>query len=498
MWRAQYQLLGGNNRNVGIAILYILSGGLVYYVFRRLMLSTNTIAFAGGAMTVLVVMQSGILVLGGLHALYKAQLRDFDTRMFESHRLTPMSGMTVALGYLFGATLQVLLLFCINLLFGCFVTWQAQANIGSWVVGNLGILNGTLTLWSMAVFLGMRPAKPINPTGLLIGAFFLGSALMVIVPSLSVFTGMLAGSSSAMFALGKVTAPELIFLAVGNVCSATLTLTWLYFAAVKYRRPDLPAINGLRGLFLLLLWVIAGGAVVWIVSLDRAQFRWTGSRIEVAELSTFWIGAVLSSIALAILPLCGSVQTNLHRRAGYPVRGMSDRMGSVYLLLAAAAMISALMVYSGRYLAVAEFNVVQQEVETVSRQVIERHQTRLMNITVVTPVAVVLALATARAMFLLGMQWFRSRARWAIFALFVFWAVIPLADGSRAEYFDRPLTSLFGMSPAGSIIAAVIRTRHIAPPIALGLIVQGVIAVVLTIVAELVTRKGPNLSSRER
>ena len=111
MWRVQYQLLGGFRRLSAIVLVcaVVLVAGI--FGLRRLGMPDPFTAVAGTALNFRTGIQVFLLILGGCQAVYRAMLRDHEGKMKESHRLTPMSNITVVLGYLFGSTLQISSLF---------------------------------------------------------------------------------------------------------------------------------------------------------------------------------------------------------------------------------------------------------------------------------------------------------------------------------------------------------------------------------------------------
>ena len=98
-----------------------------------------------------------------------------------ANQAPPNSG--VALGYLFGPTLQILAVFAVVVAFGWVLCWAAYSPPGRWVGGNVLVLSGAFTLWAMVVFASMRLAKPVSPIGVLIGAIVLGNVGLVLIPA---------------------------------------------------------------------------------------------------------------------------------------------------------------------------------------------------------------------------------------------------------------------------------------------------------------------------
>ena len=74
--------------------------------------------------------QAALLVLHGCNAIHRVLLRDYQTRMFESHRLTPMSNHAVVLGYLIGGGGHPLMMFGVNLVFGTILSFLGSSRRG--------------------------------------------------------------------------------------------------------------------------------------------------------------------------------------------------------------------------------------------------------------------------------------------------------------------------------------------------------------------------------
>jgi len=158
MWRVQYQLLGGRRRMMAIVLVTttLLIVGII--AIRRLMLRDPFPAVATRVLTLLTVIQVLVTVLGGANAVYRALLRDYQTKMNESHRLTPMSGIAVSVGYLFGSTMQITALFAVFTVVGAGVSLFARLPVGPWLLSNLILFNGAITIWAATVFSAGHPA----------------------------------------------------------------------------------------------------------------------------------------------------------------------------------------------------------------------------------------------------------------------------------------------------------------------------------------------------
>ncbi len=117
IWWVQGRLVGGR-KVLLLGMVYVCALAALLFLVRWLEPDLTPKELVIGAIKFLSVVQCLILVIGGCNAVFRAINRDHTTQMLQSHRLSPMSSMGVALGYAFGANLQVLLLWLAGLVFG--------------------------------------------------------------------------------------------------------------------------------------------------------------------------------------------------------------------------------------------------------------------------------------------------------------------------------------------------------------------------------------------
>lgn len=334
MWRVHFDLLGGKRRMGLIIAGYVAGLLLCVYMFRRAMVDLPLADFAAGLVHYLIIVQGLILVAGGSTAIYRAMLRDFDTRMLESHRLTPMSHVSVVLGYAFGATLQVLLLAALNLLVGSLFTILAQKPLGVWLGGNAMLFLGALCFWSFTVFIGLRKAKPLNPTVFLAFAGMFGMPAMSI-PAIGSFLGAYAVLFGIWIAREDFKIPIPIAAVVG-VVSLIVAAFWFHVSAAKFRRPDLPALNGFRGLVLLLLWLALGAIGIrgYVAAAGSIMNTWNSNDLVDAQMFATIIGGMI----LAWVPISGAVECGLIVGRGGSPRNFGDRMRDCHVTLISVAL----------------------------------------------------------------------------------------------------------------------------------------------------------------
>ncbi len=470
LWRVQYQLLGGHRRMFTIGVVYSALLVLGAFGFRRMMIDEKLTTVAAWMLNGLAAIQIFVVVLGGCNALYRAMLRDYESKMIESHRLTPMSNIAVVLGYLFGATLQIVALFLANLVFGTALTGLAGFSIPDWICGNLFLLNGAVTLWSMVLLSGMRLAKPISPAPFIIGAAALGNAGVLVLPALGLMLSAYPVVFGFQIITGTVSGAAVEVATVAGI-NVILTVFWLSAAAAKYRRPDLPALNAGRGLMLLALCLVFGtGGMVAYASDRLASVPFSHDpELIVGQ----WVATMILGLLVALPAIAGAVQCRALIQHGSTLRGWADRVPPVATALIAAGLICLIMGAIG-------FPVWETLLGDGTGG-------RLWGVSVAV---CALAMLTARAVYMGARSVHRKPVIRGTTFLLLLWAIPAVVDFVRAQAaadFWKPAgySWLLGCSPAGTLIAT---WAHLPIRIWPGAIVQCFVAGFLTVLAWWVTR----------
>ncbi len=450
LWTAQVDLQGGFGRLIIIAILYaaVFTVGLLF--FRRVFRDDPLSVVAANMANFVFAAQYFALFVGGCNAVYRAMLRDYETRMLESHRLSPLSNTTVVAGYLLGPPMRMLVIFIVNLFIGGFLTGLAAMPIDMWVLGNLLLLLVAVNLWAMVICAGFRPAKPINPVPVL---FVLSLALVPVamLPGLGLVSGIYAAFAAAGVMSGAITLPA--FASIGMaITAAVLSSFWFAAAAAKYRRPELPTLNALRGTILLVLWLFA--ALLSMVGLAAAQSQ-TATYVspfmaEFEDLSPAqWIATFLTSLLVAAVPISGAVACRLLIRRGSAVRGWPDRVPDVAVTIVTGVLILGLSAGIGNKV----WTVVLE-----TRSAVADAPKDAARIWLVTALVVFLTLFTLRGLCVIVHSLRANAARIAVTVpLLLLWCLMPLADLARVHHFSTPakpldFSALFDASPAGALI----------------------------------------------
>ena len=322
MWRVQFQLLGGGRRFVSVAVVCFALLVVGTFGFRRLMASDTFPRVAGIVLNFLTAIQLLVVLLGGSNALYRAMLRDYDTKMIESHRLTPMSSTAVVLGYLLGSTLQIIMLFMLFLSFGVGLSVMAGLPVLDWFLGNVVLLCAGIASWAVIVFGGMRAEKPFNPAPVVVAVCAL-SVPIAFVPGMALLFNVYTGLMAVQLLTGSG-AVSFVSAAIPSIVSLLFAVFWINTASVKYRRPDLPALNAFRGLALLTLSLLVGTG--GLLAFEKFAQKGLGGLYDPDFVVMQWIATIISALIMASIITCGAVKCRILVSRGTAARDWSDEM----------------------------------------------------------------------------------------------------------------------------------------------------------------------------
>jgi len=473
IWLVQFRLLRGR-RIMLIAALW--SAGLVVVPLAIHRLEPSwTAAEAFKALAVLQI----LTVLSGCSAVFRAIGRDRATRMLESHRLSPINASTVVVGYLFGPTMQTLLLFLVTVVYGTALALVSDLSAAGWLAGNLVLLTTALMAWSLVICSGTGSEKPINPTGIFVGAGFVGAMLGAALPGVGLVTGAFsvvggfwamtgrfewAANPTAVVAGGNLQPPAMAVLMVANLL---MTLVWSSASARRYRRPDRPAFDARNGTVLLILWL--AGAGLGIALFDRLS----PGTIETSRQFQF-IATLLLSLLLAAVPVSGACIDRARLLKGGQATAWAERVSSRWVIMACVGAVCLAMGLSGAY---------WEDGENRVAVAFARATAGPWACTVLAAVAGMTALdGFFRVMYLARRRILGPSAAF----VFAIWLAPPAVDYLlglwRSSRLADPFGSLdfsllFGCSPPATIVAV---WTDLNVPVWPGLIVQVVLAAVMT------------------
>jgi len=473
--RMQFHLLGGGRRFGAIGFGYLGLLVVASIALRRMMMNFPTAAVIDYLIQALGVAQCALLYAGGCNAIHRATLRDFQTRMNESHRLTPLSSAGVVLGYLLGSTLQIQLLFGIGLVYGALLSFLGTAQLGGWMFGSVLQLAGAAMLWSLMVLIGVGTNRPLNPGGILVVLSMLAVPMMFGLPGGAIFSGVYSATLGFMAATGvsRVPAAGILFSVMGSL---TLASFWIYVAAARYRRPDLPAFNAYRGMILLALWLL-----ISFGSVAAYQYTTLTSMTSFGDeesLPVQWTITLIVSLIVAAIPMSGAVLSRRLVARGIAPRDWTDRIGDDTVALLTFILVASLSVLGAVFVVVA-----LQWTPQLGSAAIPFRQWRPW---LWTLAEIAVALLTVWTVVVIAV----SRCRRPIVAIGTFllfaWGFPPVIDLILAGTIrvsprdDFVFSALLVCSPGGAI--AVIWSGNDAP-IATGFVVQLVLALVMSLAA---------------
>ncbi len=319
VWWLQVRLLGGPTRLISICAVYLslLVAGIIG--FRYLDRKSPIASYCDGVIFVLSIIQGLLMVLGGCNAVFKALTRDVNTKMLESHRLTPLSAAAVTSGYIIGANAQVLATSMIGVVVGAVVIRWGTVGLSSWLVGNLELFLIAPMAWTATLALGMGRDKPVNPAAILFVLVILGAPLLFL-PGAGLLSGVYGGyiAIRTMSGINDVPASlAAVPLSVGMIMS----VIWARGAMRKFRRPDLPAFGPVRALGLLIIW-LSTGALGLLLSEEAVRKNVGGLGRQSSGMSDpYFIPICLTVTAamamlIAILPMHASTFARIRRLRG--------------------------------------------------------------------------------------------------------------------------------------------------------------------------------------
>jgi hypothetical protein len=234
----------------------------------------------------------------------------------ESHRLMPLSPVQAIVGYLAGGAIQTLSLSLINLILGAMIFAARGVPVQDWLISNALLFGFSVSLWTamaMAAFVSRSIFGWV--ISLLIGITSSGGFIFLIVPGLLAFCSPMQGrtifeiTSLPKLSGGTIVAFGAQFLVV---------ILCIRGAARKYA--DASAVSFTMAPALAMLGIWAG--LNWYGITDfrdlRPQPPWAsaGSILRVGQFD--WrlpiIGAVASSLLVALVPLAAMVWSGISRQ----------------------------------------------------------------------------------------------------------------------------------------------------------------------------------------
>lgn len=306
MWWVQAKLTGGAGRITLYGFVWLLLVVLASAAARYSLRDEPPTFAVEIILNVLAGTQLVLLILWACNSIFRAMVRDIDSSMLESHRLSPMSASAVVLGYMVGPFLPVLIFFAINVVAGLVLLRSVGISPVDWLAGNGFLLALAPLTWTVTVLLGIGRRKPFNP---LLALFLIGSfgAPLFIIPGLGIFSGAFAAivAGSYLFRAPFIEpAPEIALIGIALI----MTVIWFRAAMRKFDRPDLPAFGVWRAFGLLLIWLVFAAAPLLFVSYaDKATLAAMGGAVrDFAEhgfIANSLAATMDASVVMALFPM---------------------------------------------------------------------------------------------------------------------------------------------------------------------------------------------------
>lgn len=306
---AQVKLLGGWKRLWGFVGGYTALGIIVLvFIYRALQFEKVSLStFAGGALTVLMFIQAGIVLLGGLATIKKAVQRDFTTDMIASHRTANMTGYTAVIGYLTGATTQVILVALANWAIStvlAFLAGPATTPLApTFLLAVLGCM--AAMFWTLGVLAGLS-TRGTAPMALPIVILWTLSSVRVlgIVPGLSLLA--YSGALPSFFT-GPTTPSAGAFVFASMFAQLLFGVVFFIAAARKFARDDVPAFTLPHAYILLALCTVLSAAGLEFTGRLSPAWSPTGFYDPAHQL----VATLIALALVAFVPISGAARSEV-------------------------------------------------------------------------------------------------------------------------------------------------------------------------------------------
>ncbi|TWT42063.1 hypothetical protein RAS1_31910 [Phycisphaerae bacterium RAS1] len=219
-----------------------------------------------GFLTAMSIVQGIFLLMVATGAVRKAVLRDFTTNMIESHRIAPMSGYKIVLGYLSGPPAQAYMLYLLSLLFGTAFAVHYAAGLGvgaqnvlfAWYAMQASLLSVTLLLMSLVLLVALASSGKTNLIGIMIlFGVFGGTFALPYIPGLSLLLGVYSGGVLVGLLSPSIgPTSDASTFAITILFQAAFSATLLTASARKIRAPERAMFSMPLALGLAMLWAI--------------------------------------------------------------------------------------------------------------------------------------------------------------------------------------------------------------------------------------------------
>lgn len=245
-----------------------------------------------------------LVVVIASHQIRTAVLRDFTTRMIESHRLSPMTDLQIGLGYIVGGPLQALAIYAMTVVIGLGFAVDQANRMGSalvltgWLSLHVAIWMLAAMVMSLALLVALATNGKISMAMVLAGAAVVGGAFFAaFVPGVGLLLGVLTGFSLFEVLQGGGAAVDLAPLLLSGVLQVALGAVLFHAAMRRVRRVEGAALPAPHALLTTLIVGVALVYGAWTVSdlsspnADERRWQWLLSAATFVAVAQFGLYA---------------------------------------------------------------------------------------------------------------------------------------------------------------------------------------------------------------
>lgn len=305
--------------------------------------------------------QAVFLLIVSPASVRKSVLRDFQTGMMESHRVTPMSNLRLVLGYLLGAPLQPFLLYATAGLLAIFFLVNLAASLNQatlpggqglaalpagtmlqvvaagWALLQAGMLMLAFMISALGLLAAIASSGKANVLGVLIFIGAIGGWIIVpYVPGLALLAGIASAETLASSLAKGALSGDVKTIFTGGLAQTALACTFVAAACRMVRCPEQSLFGIPLGLIVLAL---SGACLVLGVSLNSGGTFWPVGGDAIAYPRVVASTGVF--VLIALLPLSAAALHRFHEDRARALSSSAARglvLSAFPLVLGAAAL----------------------------------------------------------------------------------------------------------------------------------------------------------------
>ncbi|MBU0640720.1 MAG: hypothetical protein KKB50_17795 [Planctomycetes bacterium] len=356
LFRLHLKLSGSFRNNAVLTLAYVtlvvVAASITYHLTKPADHGAASSAWLG----IMTAAQAAFVLLVAPGAVRRAVLRDHETGMIESHRLSPMSNLSIVAGYLSGPPAQAALLYGVSLLLGSYfagryaqsfqtggVAWVA---FGGWYFLQVCLLMLAFMIAALVLLVALSTAGKTNVIGIVVLVCVFGGWVSVaFVPGLALLSGVMSGQTLLGVLSSSAVAGDARAVLLGAVLQFLMATIFVAAACRKVRAPERSMFSISLGFALLALW----GAILVLGVALVPKHRWLiGDFDEIGRAQL--IASTIAFMIVAFLPLVAAAALRFHidRSAafGQPLATWQrHRTTLVPLLLSVMTMLTLVLLY---------------------------------------------------------------------------------------------------------------------------------------------------------